>query len=307
MDQALEHKESDVKYFLLMLWKNRYVFGVCLALGLGASLLYAYVVVKPMFDGLGIIDTGYILNDSGAKARIMNTPEIAKELEEVFIESRKYLPTENFKDFPGVVKEIQIDAKNQGLPFVRVLVRGKTQEGVKEVLNQVLAYVQEKNKDRLKKQEINLNYLVQSIDAKLNNIENNTLPYLESKILRAEDDIKELKKELKKESLSPTQYQTLSNYLGQLQASIDSSETNKFSIQNQTLLELEQQKAKYQLMLGEDSLKNASYVVMNIAPEPTLGIKKWILFVMGIFSGIVLGVLVVSAKELYAEFKKIKP
>lgn len=176
---------------------------------------------------------GIFLNDQGAKTRIVNTPEIAKELEVVFIESRKFA-TEDISH-NGFVKDIPVDPKNQNLPFVHVLVRGETQEDVKGIFAEVLAYVQEKNKDRLEKYSANLKHLTEAVEATIANIQGNTLPYLDSKISHSNVDIEELKKE----SLNPKEYQTISNYMGQLQVSIDSAENSKMNIQNQTLLELE--------------------------------------------------------------------
>ena len=298
-------EKTEIKRFLFLLWKNRWIGGACVGLGVVLAFLYAYVVAKPMYEGVSVIDTGYILNESGGKGRILNTVEVIKEIEEIFIESNKYLTPEQAADRKWVIKQVDVvDLKNPGLPFVKVAARGETQEDVKAAMNAVLEYIQDKNKDRLEKHEINLGYLIEQIEARIRNIQENTLPYIDTKISRSTADIEELKKELKKESLSPTQYQTLSNYLGQLQVSIDSSESSKFSIQNQTLLELEQQLAKYNLMRGDGSIQNASFITLNITPNPNLGVKKWIILVLGLFSGIVLSVLVISGKELYVELRR---
>ncbi|WP_395148101.1 hypothetical protein [uncultured Helicobacter sp.] len=216
----------------------------------------------------------------------------------VFIESRKFA-TEDISH-NGFVKDIPVDPKNQNLPFVHVLVRGETQEDVKGIFAEVLAYVQEKNKDRLEKYSANLKHLTEAVEATIANIQGNTLPYLDSKISHSNVDIEELKKE----SLNPKEYQTISNYMGQLQVSIDSAENSKMNIQNQTLLELEQQLAKYKLMSGEDSIKNASYITENISSKPTLGIKTWIIGVLGLFSGVVLSVLIISLQNLYTQIKR---
>lgn len=306
MAEVLENKgntnNQDIKHFLRLLWENKKVFGICVVACVVGAYAYAFVKFKPMYDGVGVIDTGYILNDQGAKIRIINTPEITKELEAVFIESRKFA-TEDISH-NRFVKDIQVDLKNQNLPFVRVLVRGETQEDVKGIFAEVLAYVQEKNKDRLEKHRINLEYLTERVEARIANIQGNTLPYLDSKILRSNIDVEELKKELKKESLNPKEYQTISNYMGQLQVSIDSAENSKMNIQNQTLLELEQQLAKYKLMSGEDSIKNASYITENISSKPTFAIKTWIIGVLGLFSGVVLSVLIISLQNLYTQIKR---
>lgn len=306
MAEVLENKgntnNQDIKSFLRLLWENKKVFGICVVACVVGAYAYAFVKFKPMYNGVGVIDTGYILNDQGAKTRIVNTPEIAKELEVVFVESRKFV-TEDISH-NGFVKDIQIDLKNQNLPFVRVLVRGETQEDVKGIFAEVLAYVQEKNKDRLEKHRINLEYLTEAVEATIANIQGNTLPYLDSKISHSNVDIEELKKELKKESLNPKEYQTISNYMGQLQVSIDSAENSKMNIQNQTLLELEQQLAKYKLMSGEDSIKNASYITENISSKPTLGVRTWIVGALGLFSGVVLSVLIISLQNLYTQIKR---
>ncbi|MDD7346144.1 hypothetical protein [Helicobacter sp.] len=306
MAEVLENRgntnNQDIKQFLRLLWENKKVFGICVVACVVGAYAYAFVKFKPMYDGVGVIDTGYILNDQGAKIRIVNTPEIAKELEVVFIESRKFA-TEDISH-NRFVKDIQIDPKNQNLPFVRVLVRGETQEDAKGIFAEVLAYVQEKNKDRLEKHRINLEYLTEAVEATIANIQGNTLPYLDSKISHSNVDIEELKKELKKESLNPKEYQTISNYMGQLQVSIDSAENSKMNIQNQTLLELEQQLAKYKLMSGEDSIKNASYITENISSKPTLGVRTWIVGALGLFSGVVLSVLIISLQNLYTQIKR---
>lgn len=302
MAEVLENKgntnNQDIKSFLRLLWENKKVFGICVVACVVGAYAYAFVKFKPMYDGVGVIDTGYILNDQGAKIRIVNTPEIAKELEVVFVESRKFV-TEDISH-NGFVKDIQVDPKNQNLPFVRVLVRGETQEDVKGIFAEVLAYVQEKNKDRLEKHRINLEYLTEAVEATIANIQGNTLPYLDSKISHSNVDIEELKKE----SLNPKEYQTISNYMGQLQVSIDSAENSKMNIQNQTLLELEQQLAKYKLMSGEDSIKNASYITENISSKPTLGVRTWIVGALGLFSGVVLSVLIISLQNLYTQIKR---
>lgn len=306
MAEVLENKgntnNQDIKSFLRLLWENKKVFGICVVACVVGAYAYAFVKFKPMYDGVGVIDTGYILNDQGAKTRIVNTPEIAKELEVVFIESRKFA-TEDISH-NGFAKDIQVDPQNQNLPFVYVLVRGETQEDVKGIFAEVLAYVQKKNKDRLEKHRINLEYLTEAVEATIANIQGNTLPYLDSKISHSNVDIEELKKELKKESLNPKEYQTISNYMGQLQVSIDSAENSKMNIQNQTLLELEQQLAKYKLMSGEDSIKNASYITENISSKPTLGVRTWIVGALGLFSGVVLSVLIISLQNLYTQIKR---
>ncbi|WP_394994323.1 hypothetical protein [uncultured Helicobacter sp.] len=295
----------EVKRFLFLLWKNRWVFATCMGLGVVLAFVYAYMMIKPMYEGMGVIDTGYILNENGGKGRILNTVEVIKEIEEVFIESAKFLTPEEAKERKWAIKQVDVvDLKNPGLPFVKVTVRGETQDDVKAAMNAVLEYIQDKNKDRLEKHKINLDYLIERIEARIKNIQENTLPYIDTKISRSTADIEELKKELKKESLTPTQYQTLSNYLGQLQISIDGSESSKFSIQNQTLLELEQEIAKYNLMRGDDSIKNASFVTLNITPNPKLGVKRWIILVLGLFSGIVVSVLLISGRELYTEIRR---
>ena len=244
---------------------------------------------------------GIFLNDQGAKTRIVNTPEIAKELEVVFVESRKFV-TEDISH-NGFVKDIQIDLKNQNLPFVRVLVRGETQEDVKGIFAEVLAYVQEKNKDRLEKYSANLKHLTEVVEAKVANIQDNILPSLDSRISYTHTKIDELQQELKK-SNNPTQHQIIINSLSQLQSSLESAETSQNTTQNQALLELEQQLAKYKLMSGEDSIKNASYITENISSKPTLGVRTWIVGALGLFSGVVLSVLIISLQNLYTQIKR---
>lgn len=57
-------------------------------------------------------------------------------------------------------------------------------------------------------------------------------------------------------------------------------------------------------MSGEDSIKNASYITENISSKPTFGIKTWIIGVLGLFSGVVLSVLIISLQNLYAQIKR---
>lgn len=303
MVEALENKgnNQDIKQFLRLLWENKKVFGICVVACVVGAYAYAFVKFKPMYDGVGVIDTGYILNEQGAKTRIINTPEIAKELEAVFMGS-KNLATEDISR-NGFVKDIQVDLRNQNLPFVSVLVRGETQEDVKGIFAEVLAYAQEKNKDRLEKYRANLKYLTEAIESKIVNIQDNILPSLDSRISYTHTKIDELQQELKK-SNNPTQHQIITNSLSQLQSSLESAETSKNTTQNTTLLELEQQLAKYKLMSGEDSIKNASYITENISSKPAFGIKTWIIGVLGLFSGVVLSVLIISLQNLYAQIKR---
>lgn len=305
MAEVLENKgntnNQDIKSFLRLLWENKKVFGICVVACVVGAYVYAFVKFKPMYDGVGVIDTGYILNDQGAKTGIVNTPEIAKELEVVFIESRKFA-TEDISH-NGFVKDIQTDPRNQNLPFVRVLVRGETQEDVKGIFAEVLAYVQEKNKDRLEKHRINLEYLTEAVEAKVANIQDNILPSLDSRISYTHTKIDEFQQELKK-SNNPTQHQIIINSLSQLQSSLESAETSQNTTQNTTLLGLEQQLVKYKLMSGEDSIKNASYITENISSKPTLGVRTWIVGALGLFSGVVLSVLIISLQNLYTQIKR---
>lgn len=305
MAEVLENKDNtnnqDIKHFLRLLWENKKVFGICVVACVVGAYAYAFVKFKPMYDGVGVIDTGYILNDQGAKTRIVNTPETAKELEVVFIESRKFA-TEDISH-NGFVKDIQVDPKNQNLPFVRVLVRGETQEDAKGIFAEVLAYVQEKNKDRLEKYSANLKHLTEVVEAKVANIQDNILPSLDSRISYTHTKIDELQQELKK-SNNPTQHQIIINSLSQLQSSLESAETSQNTTQNTTLLGLEQQLVEYKLMSGEDSIKNASYITENISSKPTLGVRTWIVGALGLFSGVVLSVLIISLQNLYTQIKR---
>lgn len=305
MAEALENKDNtnnqDIKQFLRLLWKNKKIFGICVVACVVGVYAYAFVKFKPMYDGVGVIDTGYILNEQGAKTRIVSAQEIAKELEAVFMGS-KNLATEDISR-NGFVKDVQVDLKIQNLPFVSVLVRGETQEDVKGIFAEVLAYVQEKNKDRLEKYRANLKYLTEAIESRIVNIQDNILPSLDSRISYTHTKIDELQQELKK-SNNPTQHQIITNSLSQLQSSLESAETSKNTTQNTTLLELEQQLAKYKLMSGEDSIKNASYITENISSKPAFGIKTWIIGVLGLFSGVVLSVLIISLQNLYAQIKR---
>ena len=148
MVEALENKDNtknqDIKQFLRLLWENKKVFGICVVACVVGAYAYAFVKFKPMYDGVGVIDTGYILNEQGAKTRIINTPEIAKELEAVFMGSKNLATEDTSRN--GFIKDIQVDLRNQNLPFVSVLVRGETQEDVKGIFAEVLAYVQKKIK-----------------------------------------------------------------------------------------------------------------------------------------------------------------
>ncbi|WP_394951296.1 hypothetical protein [uncultured Helicobacter sp.] len=303
MAEALENKgnNQDIKQFLRLLWENKKIFGICVVACVVGAYAYAFVKFKPMYDGVGVIDTGYILNEQGAKTRIVSAQEIAKELEAVFMGS-KNLATEDISR-NGFVKDVQVDLKIQNLPFVSVLVRGETQEDVKGIFAEVLAYVQEKNKDRLEKYRANLKYLTEAIESRIVNIQDNILPSLDSRISYTHTKIDELQQELKK-SNNPTQHQIITNSLSQLQSSLESAETSKDTTQNTTLLGFEQQLAKYKLMSGEDSIKNASYITENISSKPTFGIKTWIIGVLGLFSGVVLSVLIISLQNLYAQIKR---
>ena len=305
MAEALENKDNtnnqDIKQFLRLLWENKKIFGICVVACVVGAYAYAFVKFKPMYDGVGVIDTGYILNEQGAKTRIINTPEIAKELEAVFMGSKNLATEDTSRN--GFIKDIQVDLRNQNLPFVSVLVRGETQEDVKGIFAEVLAYVQKKNKDRLEKYRANLKYLTEAIESRIVNIQDNILPSLDSRISYTHTKIDELQQELKK-SNNPTQYQIITNSLSQLQSSLESAETSKNTTQNTTLLELEQQLAKYKLMSGEDSIKNASYITENISSKPAFGIKTWIIGVLGLFSGVVLSVLIISLQNLYAQIKR---
>lgn len=304
MAEALENKDNtnnqDIKQFLRLLWENKKIFGICVVACVVGAYAYAFVKFKPMYDGVGVIDTGYILNEQGAKTRIVSAQEIAKELEAVFMGS-KNLATEDISR-NGFVKDVQVDLKIQDLPFVSVLVRGETQEDVKGIFAEVLAYVQEKNKDRLEKYRANLKYLTEAIESRIVNIQDNILPSLDSRISYTHTKIDELQQELKK-SNNPTQHQIITNSLSQLQSSLESAETSKNTTQK-TLLGFEQQLAKYKLMSGEDSIKNASYITENISSKPAFGIKTWIIGVLGLFSGVVLSVLIISLQNFYAQIKR---
>lgn len=302
MAEDLENKDNqDIKQFLRLLWENKKVFGICVVACVVGAYAYAFVKFKPMYDGVGVIDTGYILNEQGAKTRILNAQEMAKELEEVFIESRKFATEDTSHN--GFVKDIQVDLKIRDLPFVRVLVRGETQEEVKGVFKEVLAYVQEKNKDRLEKYKLNVEYLTKAIEARITNIQESTLPSLDDRISRIYTDIKELQQDLTK-SNNPTQHQIMTNSISQLKTSLESAESSRNDIQYKTLLELEQQLTKYNLMSGEDGIKNASYITESISSKPVLGVRTWIIGVLGLFSGIVLSVLIISLKNLYTQIKR---
>ena len=182
MAEALENKgnNQDIKQFLRLLWENKKIFGICVVACVVGAYAYAFVKFKPMYDGVGVIDTGYILNEQGAKTCIVSAQEIAKELEAVFMGS-KNLATEDISR-NGFVKDVQVDLRSQNLPFVSVLVRGETQEDVKGIFAEVLAYAQEKNKDRLEKYRANLKYLTEAIESRIVNIQDNILPSLDSRI-----------------------------------------------------------------------------------------------------------------------------
>ncbi|WP_394951692.1 hypothetical protein [uncultured Helicobacter sp.] len=185
------------------------------------------------------------------------------------------------------------------MPLVKITARGVRQEDVRDVFEKVLAHIQAKNSNRVQSQIANTGALIASIDERITDIQHTTLPYLESKIRSFKEDYLELKKRI-------NQNPAVLDSLVQLQVLIDNTENTKNTLQNQTLLELDVQKAKYALMLAEGSIKNADFVASSIAPKPSFGVKIWIVLVLGLFCGAILGVLIVSFRELYCEFKRYK-
>lgn len=65
MAEVLENKgntnNQDIKSFLRLLWENKKVFGICVVACVVGAYAYAFVKFKPMYNGVGVIDTGYIL------------------------------------------------------------------------------------------------------------------------------------------------------------------------------------------------------------------------------------------------------
>lgn len=296
MDQALEHKESDVKYFLLMLWKNRYVFGFCLISGIGGALLYLYTIKKPMYEGSATINTGYITQVNGARTNLVNTQEIVQELEDVFIESPKVAKD---RSGGGHLKEVSYTLKNPNLPLIKIVARGEKQEYVQEVFEQVLAHIQAKNTSRVASQMDTYGELATSIDARIADIQQNVLPYLDQRIRGFKDDYTKLRERIDKNP-------ALMDSLVQLQVLIDNAEKTKNELQNTTLIELDKQKAQYVFMLTDGSIKNAEFVARSIAPQPSFGVKVWVVLVLGVFCGAIVGVLIVSLRELVIELRRYK-
>lgn len=310
MEAKVEGKKEgrdELKQFISIVLRYKVTIGVCLLLGLLGSILYLYVIVKPAYQVSALIDTGYITDNDGKRQRFASVEELAQEIKDVFIESKKIVEEDAEKPRMKVTEvELVADSTGRGkLPYIRIEAQGKERADAQKIADDILAYVREKNSTiisaHVKKIQDNINIL----DARIKSIKEIQIPYLDTKIFQIDADIKEFKKEFKKESASLSQTQTLTTYLNQLQASLNDLQTQKTKLESETLLALEQEKARYSAMLADGSVKDAVFVPKaNVDTKPTIKARKWLVFLLGLFSGGVVAGVIVFSREIISQIKK---
>ena len=139
------------------------------------------------------------------------------------------------------------------------------------------------------------------LDSRIKSIKEIQIPYIDSKIFQIDADVKEFKKE----SISLGQTQVLTTYLNQLRSSLDDLQTQKRGLETETLLTLEQQRARYSAMLAEGSIEDAVFIPKaNVDAKPTIKARKWLVFLLGLFSGGVVAGVIVFSREIISQIKK---
>ncbi|WP_066386827.1 hypothetical protein [Helicobacter himalayensis] len=304
-----ERKEGrdELKQFIIIVLRYKVTIGVCLLLGLLGSILYLYVLVKPAYQVNALIDPGYITDIDGKRVRFNSVEELVQEIKDVFIESKKIVDKDAEKPRVAVsVVELIADSSGRGkLPYLKIQAQGKEYEDAQKIADDVLSYVQEKNKLILQRHIKKIQDSVSVIDSRVKSIKEAQIPYIDSKILQTDSDIKEFKKEFKKESASLSQTQTLTTYLNQLQSSLDALQNQKTQLENETLLTLEQDKLRYEAMLSEGAVQDAFFIPKaNVDTKPTIKARKWLVLLLGLFSGCVVAGVVVFSREMISQIKK---
>ncbi|RDU55548.1 hypothetical protein CQA49_03555 [Helicobacter sp. MIT 00-7814] len=302
MEAKVEGKKEgrdELKQFISIVLRYKVTIGVCLLLGLLGSILYLYVLVKPAYQVSALIDTGYITDNDGKRQRFASVEELAQEIKDVFIESKKIVEEDAEKPRMRVTEvELVADSSGRGkLPYLRIEAQGKEREDAQKIANDVLAYIQEKNRLILQRHVKRIQDTITIINARIKSIKEVQIPYIDSKILQTDADIKE--------SASLSQTQTLTTYLNQLQASLDGLQNQRTKLENETLLALEQDRLRHEAMLSEGAVQDAFFVPKaNVDTKPTIKARKWLVFLLGLFSGGVVAGVIVFSREIISQIKK---
>ena len=148
MAAKIEEKEGrdELKQFIRIILRYKMTIGVCLLLGLLGSILYLYVLVKPAYQARALIDVGYITGIDGKRQRFASTEELAQEIKDVFIESKKIIEDEEQKPRMKVTEvEIVPDSTGRGkLPYIRIEAQGIEHADAQKIVDDILAYVRKK-------------------------------------------------------------------------------------------------------------------------------------------------------------------
>ncbi len=303
-----ERKEGrdELKQFIIIVLRHKVTIGVCLLLGLLGSSLYLYLLVKPAYQLNALIYPGYITDIYGKRMRFNSVEELVQEIKDTFIESKKIVDKDAEKPRVAVsVVELIADSTGRGkLPYLKIEAQGKEYEDAQKIADDVLSYVQEKNRLILQRHIKKIQDTISIFDSRIKSIKEVQIPYIDSKILQIDSDMNEFKKEVKK-SASLSQTQTLTTYLNQLQSSLDALQSQKTQLENETLLTLEQDKLHYEAMLSEGSVQDAFFIPKaNVDTKPTIKARKWLVFLLGLFSGCVVAGVVVFSREMISQIKK---